>query len=485
MYRSVPGLDDEYLFRSASVSSATVRSHQPLCVQADCPRSTGMPAVVDLLDWPAEVWAEVFRNLQPRWLPIHDDFTPARLAASKQVLEYRSYHDLRLVCRKFDQIISTQPGLMTHMVFCKADPSLFLSKLLAYRMAGRHLHSLTCLTESTCMGMLLPQFFTDLKKLYVISINAANAATISCLSAFTGLMIIQLHKPAEQVLDLQPLAALSNLRNLDLVGLADFGYLYLGARLTSLSIMCGQIKCLVHDSEPLSLCNLSVICGSVQLMTEIGIAACTALTRLELQFGRTTAAEIDWYVSQAPPACVTLLVSLTNLTVALRDEVDLQHFSTLPALTRLHLLHDHASLLAGDVLGLSKLQMLVVTQNEPRLNNSWYHSPLSFAFEWEKLKALKIVKITGSALFGSSFLQLADLQELENISLLSFLPGSLQTRHLVATLSSMFAIQQQGVDVLIEHLLHGQMYPRVDTDGDSQLDQFMHEMLHSNAAELF
>ena len=334
------------------------------------------------------------------------------------------------------------------------------------------------------MGMLLPQLFTDPTELYGISINAANAATISCLSAFTGLMIIQLHTPAEQDLDLQPLAALGRLQHLDLVGLADFGYLYLGATLTSLKVMYGRIKCLINDSEPLGLCNLSVTCGSVQLMNEIGIAACTALTRLELQTGRVIAAETVWYDSQAPPECASCLVSLTNLSVDVRNEVDLEHFSTLPALTRLHLLHTAASVLAGDVLGLSKLQMLVVTQTEPRLTVYWKCPPLSFAFEWEKLKALRTIKITGSALFGSSFLQLADLQELEDISLLSFLPGSLQTRHLVAELSSMFAAQQRGVDVLIEHLSHGQVYPRVGMDGDSQLDQFMHEMLHSNAEEL-
>ena len=172
MCRSMPGLDDEYLFRSASVSSATVRSHQPLCVQADCPRFTGMPAGVNLLDWPAEVWAAVFYDLQPSWPPAHHQLTRAKFAASAPVMEYESYHKLRLVCRKFNQIISTHPSLMTHLIFCKTHASLFLSKLLAHCKAGRQLHSLTCFSGSSCMGMLLPQLFTDPTELYGISINA-------------------------------------------------------------------------------------------------------------------------------------------------------------------------------------------------------------------------------------------------------------------------------------------------------------------------
>ena len=413
-----------------------------------------MPAVVHLLDWPTEVWAKVFHKLQPGWPPIHYLFTPANFAALTPVMKYESYHNLRLVCRKFNQIISTHPGLTTHLIFCKASASLILSKLLAYSKARRHLHSLTCFSESSCMGMLLPQFFTDPTELYGISINAASAETISCLSAFTSLRTIQLHKPAERVLDLQPLAGLSSLQRLDLVG-ADFGYYDLRATLIGLRIMYGRVKCLVSDSEALRLCNLSVIYGSLQFMNKIGIAGCTALTRLELQYGRVTAAEVDWYDAQVPPDCVSQMVSLTNLTVAMSDEVDLEQFSTLPALTCLHLLHSAASVLAGDVLGLSKLQMLVVTQKEPIRNTYWSHPPLSFAFEWEKLKALRTIKVTGSALLGSSFLQLADLQELENISLLSFFPGSLQTVRLVAELSWMLDFQQREVDVLIEWLPHG------------------------------
>ena len=430
--------------------SATVRSYPPVCIQADCPRFTGMPAGVALLDWPAEVWAEVFYALQPCWPPTHYQFTPASLAASEPVLQYKSYLNLRLVCRKFDQIFSTHPGLMAHMTFCKADASLFLSKLLAYCKAGRQLHSLTCFSDTACMGMLLPQFFTEPTKLYGISINAANAATISCLSAFTGLTTIQLHKPAETLLDLQPLAALSSLQILNLQG-ADFGYLYLGATLTGLSVICSRVACLVNNTEPLRLRNLCVAFGTVHFTNKIGIAACTALTRLRLQSGRVTATGPDWHDSQAPPKCAVRLVSLTNLTVAMCDEVDLQQFSTLPALTRLHLLHSAASVLAGDVLGLSKLQMLVVTQKEPGLNNSWNQPQLSFAFEWEKLKALRTIYITGSARFGSSFLRLADLHELEDISLLSFLPGNLQTINVVAELSSMFAVQQREVHMLIEY----------------------------------
>lgn len=110
--------------------------------------------------------------------------------------------------------------------------------------------------------------------------------------------------------------------------------------------------------------TLLKITGFGARLTGIDLGACTSLTKLTLQRAVVRADGVsDWYVpGKVPPACCANMVSLANLSVYFGEqEVCMDQFAVFPALTRLYLSHDQTSSLSGDVTGLSKLQVLIVT----------------------------------------------------------------------------------------------------------------------------
>lgn len=157
--------------------------------------------------------------------------------------------------------------------------------------------------------MLLPQLLVSPADLEYISISSVNGATISCLSAYNGLVTCELYKPSEWSLNLQPLAALDNLEDLTLHG-AYFHGLQLGDHLSGLFVSNAQVVCGTGGAEIPELQNLSVKSSRVCL-PGTGIGACTALTNLEIQsFSQVTNAKENSY----EPQSMSKLVSLTNLS---------------------------------------------------------------------------------------------------------------------------------------------------------------------------
>ena len=305
------------------------------------------------------MWAAIFLELKPYWTQVAYWYrSPASFWASEEVLKYRQYRELRLVCRKFRQICDTRPKLMQCFVFCGADASLFTTRLLLWLRAGRKVSSLHCFSNQSCLGMLLPT------QLMHLSLSVANSTSISCLSAYTSLVCCQLHQPSESALSLQPLAALRNLEELILED-AEFSDIPTGAKLTYLFLSHANVTCKPESTILPSLLHLTLVSNSSLEVPGVGASAETALTRLELQHSIIKAeTQHDWYLEgRHPPESMSQMVSLTNLTVAVdgSHQLSLQPFTILPALTRLHLMHTHASSIAGDVAGLSRLTKLVIS----------------------------------------------------------------------------------------------------------------------------
>lgn len=127
-----------------------------------------------------------------------------------------------------------------------------MPKLLAYKKADRTLHTLACTSISPCLGMLLQQLLVSPADLAYISISSITAATVSCLSAFTGLLSCELYQPSESSINLQPLAALSKLEDLTLHGahFHCFHGLQLGDHLSGLFVNSAVVTCEVGSAEP-------------------------------------------------------------------------------------------------------------------------------------------------------------------------------------------------------------------------------------------
>ena len=133
---------------------------------------------VDFLDWPVEIWAEVFSLLQPYWNPVIYSGLPPDLL---EELTRNRVLELRLTCHKFKQICDAHSVVPRRFWFCQKDANLFIKKLLSWLKAGRGITSLTCCSVEPCLGMLVPQLLAAPTQLQHISMGAVNAANISCL----------------------------------------------------------------------------------------------------------------------------------------------------------------------------------------------------------------------------------------------------------------------------------------------------------------
>ena len=194
----------------------------------------------------------------------------------------------------------------------------------------------------------------------------------------------------------------------------------------------------------------------------IGIGACIALTRLEVNNARGISADSqqDWYETEHKlPETMSTMVSLRNLSVSVTgSQVALEHFGRVPNLKRLHILHEHISALTGNVASLSGLQVLKITSfsyagDIPHMS-SVFKTPVALHFSWEKLQGLRIIDITGPLVFGKSILKVAGLPRLKLFQLAFFRPGDVKTSRHLADLADLLAKQRPDVHVLIDELDH-------------------------------
>lgn len=164
-----------------------------------------------LVNWPVDVWGKVFSLLHVEYTSIFmsrwfsTSFSPA---SSWEFQRHKQYHNLRLVCRKFNQVFLAHSGLTTTFAFCQPKASLFMAGLLTWLRKKYQICDLTCHSDSPCLGMLLPQLLVSPLQLRRICFKAASAASVPCISPFTNLQLCQLYAPADGSLDLQTLANL-------------------------------------------------------------------------------------------------------------------------------------------------------------------------------------------------------------------------------------------------------------------------------------
>lgn len=349
--------------------------------------------------------------------------------------------------------MSENSQLVMRLVHCQDedDSILFLNKLLTHGKADRKLQALTCFSETTCTGTLLPQLLVSPTELTHISISAVSTATLSCLCAFSGLVSCQLYQPSEDLVNLQSLAALPKLENLTLEG-GCFHCLSLGYHLTGLQIDQASVSWAPGSTDFLGLQSLSVGSFARIVLPGTGLGKCLALTKLELQTCSLTRSSLvlaggshGRYFNADPfPDSLANLVSLTDLTVSVQHNiVYLQEFSSFPAVTCLHLLHAYTYSLVGDPIALGRLQATVATATPYDERTTLILTGDS----WWNCKP----RISGPTIFVESVLHVAELPKLEQFHLRLFVLGSLLTARYIKTLSTAIATQRPKIDVVIQH----------------------------------
>lgn len=354
---------------------------------------------------------------------------------------------------------------MTTFIFCHPDANRFIANLLTWLKAGYVIQDLLCLTDEPCLKTPMQQLLVSPRQLRDLCVNATTNATIACLPSFTGLVHCHLQAAANVKLDLQPMAACVSLTSLVL---EDGVFHKLPLATPDLCIAQANVTCLddsFHLRAERPQCAFrfrSQVAWqwlrSLHLADEIAIEPVNGQGHILYQ---------RYEIGQIPPQSLSRLVSLKRLTTTLRgSSATLERLTVFSSLTRLHLLPAEGGTISNNEVGLSRLQMLLITplqHKEAQQPLDYMFRPaISFVSFWGQFKSLRSVEITGPVVFDSSILEIAKLFWLNKFHLISYKPGNVETAQHVARLQELFTLTHRchwmwswtPVDVLIDELDH-------------------------------
>ena len=237
--------------------------------------------------------------------------------------------DLKVVCRQFRQLLSSNPQIPVTSVLCST--ALDAPGLLSWLRTMQHCGYLTGVMDGSLDSLLHLRVCCWFARLRGISLACANCSSLTSLCCSITLAKCKLHMPSEDVLDIQALAKLNSLKILVLKEGRSHN-LQLSSSLTTLLQHGSHVTCTHMDKN--ALLQMVISEESELCLPSSGLAACPALTRLLVCFDSAIkAADPDdsYEIGHAPPAAMSQLLCLTRVTVSVvKDKVDL----------RLHLILD-------------------------------------------------------------------------------------------------------------------------------------------------
>ena len=362
-----------------------------------------------------------------------------------------TYHQLRAVCQTFKTVFDCHPGLSQDLLCCHCDPATFSAALTSWLKAKHSVQALILLPESPALKMLLPSRLADPTQLCSVCVSSATTACLSCLAPFTTLTQCQLLAPAEDTLDLQPLRALTNLADLRLQN-GMYNGLHLSPNLTGLTLL----GCIARDA-PNSLTAPALkgveLGGSLLLIHNNGVAACTALENLTMSWSSSITAQEqqhNYRIADDLPAAMSQLVHITSLTVGARKrDLQLSNFSVLTNLCSLQLQLTGPLVVSGDLGCLPSLVDLMI---RPRYSDGlcgMYSPAVLMQFNWGIMQHLDFIEISGAVTFDRSLLLLQRQPKLEYFILEDFKPGSVDTMENLAELTQWFEANRPDVTIYV------------------------------------
>ena len=362
----------------------------------------------------------MFVLLRPGWLAIDNGrATRNSFSRSAKVKALRRYHDLKTVCTKFRDILSSAPGVLA---VCKSEMEASPTGVLKWLKANQHAKYLTVYTNGALEVLLHPLFSLWFSRLTAVSFAYATVTSLSNLFYFTSITVCQLHEPAEPVLNLQALARLSGLECLCL----QAGYcqaLHLPTALTQLEVNSAHVVCAPSATNALK--DVSLTSGSTLALHGTGVATCTAMTQLHLSFSSKITGDSREHKcdSYSPlPSVMSALVQLSDMTMgAKKGKVDLSEFSTLRNICKLHLTLVGAKILTGRLKTLTALEIaafpaLTATNPDDEL--------VMLGVNLRCLQNLKSFRVTGLVVLSRALLPLTCMSSLQSVFLNDFKLGS-------------------------------------------------------------
>jgi len=417
----------------------------------------------------AELWTEVFAHVEAAqiryrsWNDIEDDHQ-----------NQRQLHQLRLVCKQFNEIFAAHPLFLRRLSLPEAFPSSSLPSLLAWLQQNK-----SCLKifEANCasptVDVVLSALTSITSQLKFINVGEVSIArSIQLLGGFSNLEKCSLWAVDKAVISLYPLQALPKLRSLWLRGCFD-GLASL-EHLTHMQCFAGLLDCTGSCKFVRTLQQLDVKDTTLQ---NFDISVCQGLQVLKLDkcSGRVIHHHSVVYEpgQSSLPVGLSLLTKLETLSLASTVDADeLISLAWVTELTTLSTLQDLSiksfyvnSWLIKSVACLSRLTRLVVRGPD---HQHFSHSPwlvLDLDFNWCSLKSLKHLFLSHSKLeVGPGTASLLLLQHLTDITLHYVMPETVASvEHYVALIHSLVTLrphvrldfQTTAIDHFLDYGKHG------------------------------
>ena len=264
-----------------------------------------------------------------------------------QLLIYRQYHTLRLVCKAFRDLFRKHPSLSDCVLIREGLPGSRVPQLL-YELHRNQFSTQTLISfaQAPATDAALAVLLCPTPRLQKLTLDWANETTIHVVSASTSLTFCEISQP-EDALHVAPLSSLANLQELSLV-YGTFNNLHPPDHLTWLRIsQATATMCEDYDGHS-SLLELHVDDCELSMPGPLGICAFTKLQVLDCG---------DYTVITAPNAANSL-----SLPAPIRVPAG---FSSLSGLTKLSMGFSSSQAVGGNVdtmwlYGLFHLQHLAL-----------------------------------------------------------------------------------------------------------------------------
>jgi len=204
------------------------------------------------------LWAKVFVHLKPSCneaIDQEDEEETRWRAIAKVVTAQSHYHQLKLVSSKFKHVFERHPQLSDQLIVAAANEGhLIPSVLLWLRHRSSSVHNFTAFCGGSTQEMVIAALSCPSPQLADTYLTGASKAAILGISAYTSLTHCNLARPAEGVLDLQPLQGLPCLQDLPLET-GTFANVPVTAQLTFLYVAESQVTC-AQDKGCVQTCSV-------------------------------------------------------------------------------------------------------------------------------------------------------------------------------------------------------------------------------------
>ena len=334
---------------------------------------------------PDELWAKIFVELEGGVRHgLGESFRdfPDRMAEAQSEL-----HQLRLVCRKFNDVIKAHPRLSRCLVLPPALNHQSLPSLLAWlQQHAASVEILAAYCDSPCPEAALAKLLPPQTLLDDVFLSQCSSRAVALMSRLNLMTQCELSTPTD-VIDLSPLKELTKLQKLHLSH-GNFQAAGLPANLTNLTVE-GSHLFVRHNplgcSYVSSLQKLQLYHGYLSGLHPSGLLACSAVEQLQLIHCSIGADDKScWVDSSCLPTGFSALTSLSSLTVTFGPTVPENNLIDLGVLHALPLLQNLVVQSEGMSVNLRVPAELGAFQNLTSLTLSapvWDHQRLAVQSE--------------------------------------------------------------------------------------------------------